>query len=343
MKKVDLYRKFMAESSLDVDLVDIDRIEDDDNSDFDYLTDWKLMDEESDEVEQNRRAAAESDLEVDCVDIDRLEEEEHTDHDYQAEIPENESDEDTEDASETDMVKQEEEYTEIKEQMYQDKLANFKKQLKQLESGDHPDYLRRLRRLEQNYENRLLLNEAFERVEIERIEREHVLEREAAYKEYEDKKVELRENLIADLEEKKRMIEAERNSMELTSDMQVADHAIARRLILEDTMDIKPVTTRKLRRRPNDPVPVPEKRRKTLPTQLNFSLDDNEIMEDLRLINQSASTSYASHDDHGGSYNEQQIEVKVEDGQLYYDDQWYHCGQQVYYEGKEIGMKNDLD
>ncbi|GFY70077.1 sin3 histone deacetylase corepressor complex component SDS3 [Trichonephila inaurata madagascariensis] len=199
----------------------------------------------------------------------------------------NESDEDTEDASETDMVKQEEEYTEIKEQMYQDKLSNLKKQLKQLEDGVHPDYLKRLKRLEQNFQNRQLLNEVFERVEIERIERDYLLERAAAHKEYEEKKVELRENLISDLEEKKRMIEAERSSMELTCDkssLQVADHAIARRLILEDSMEVKPVTTRKLRRRPNDPLPVPEKRRKTLPTQLNFLLDDSEIMEDIKFI-----------------------------------------------------------
>ncbi|XP_055927133.1 sin3 histone deacetylase corepressor complex component SDS3-like isoform X3 [Argiope bruennichi] len=240
---------------------------------------------------------------------------------------ENESDEDTEDASETDMVKQEEEYTEIKEQMYQDKLANLKKQLKQLEEGVHPDYLKRLKKLEQNYQTRQLLNQVFERVEIERVERDHILEKEAAHKEYEEKKIELRETLISDLEEKKRMIEAERSSMELTS----------------DSMEVKPVTTRKLRRRPNDPLPVPEKRRKTLPT-LNFLLDDNEIMEDLRLMNRNKSSpSGKRHDSCEGSPSDQRatsIEVKVEDGKLYYDKKWYHRGQQIYYEGKEIGTKN---
>ncbi|GFW71884.1 hypothetical protein TNCV_3220601 [Trichonephila clavipes] len=50
--------------------------------------------------------------------------------------------------------------------MYQDKLANLKKQLKQLEDGVHPDYLKRLKRLEQNFQNRQLLNEVFERVEL---------------------------------------------------------------------------------------------------------------------------------------------------------------------------------
>lgn len=50
--------------------------------------------------------------------------------------------------------------------MYQDKLANLKKQLKQLEDGVHPDYLKRLKKLEQNYQSRQLLNEVFERIEV---------------------------------------------------------------------------------------------------------------------------------------------------------------------------------
>ncbi|KAG8196244.1 hypothetical protein JTE90_023800 [Oedothorax gibbosus] len=240
----------------------------------------------------------------------------------------NESDEDTEDASETDMVKQEQEYTEIKEQMYQDKLASLKKQLKQLEDGVHPDYMKRFKKLEQQYQARQLWSEVFERVEIERVERDYVLEKEAAHKEFEEKKIEVRENLIADLEEKKRMIEAERSSMELTS----------------DSMEVKPVTTRKLRRRPNDPLPVPEKRRKTLPTQLNFLLDDGDIMDDLRAISKNKNSSSSKrHDSYEGSSSDHRgtsIEVKVEDGKLYYDKKWYHRGQQVYYEGKEVGSKN---
>lgn len=279
-----------------------------------------------------RRSMSEYDLDLD---------EENSDYEVQNDKNEHESDEDTEDASETDMVKQEEEYTEIKEQMYQDKLANLKKQLQQLEDGIHPDYLKRLKKLEQNYQSRQLLNEVFERIEKERVEREYFLEREAAQKEFEEKKVELRENLISDLEEKKRIIEAERNNMELTGDkssLQLSNLAIIRRLILEDSMEVKPVTTRKLRRRPNDPLPMPEKRRKTLPTQLNFLLDDNEILEDLRVLNKGKyatpnkrndreirslhrqlylqnSTSCESLSGDRGS----NIDVKVEDGKLYYD------------------------
>lgn len=42
--------------------------------------------------------------------------------------------------------------------------------------------------------------------------------------------------------------------------------------------------TRKLRRRPNDPIPVPEKRRKPPPAQVNYTLEDKEIESDLKAI-----------------------------------------------------------
>lgn len=43
--------------------------------------------------------------------------------------------------------------------------------------------------------------------------------------------------------------------------------------------------TRKLRRRPNDPVPEKvEKRRKPPPAQLNYLLDEKEIENDLKAI-----------------------------------------------------------
>lgn len=52
--------------------------------------------------------------------------------------------------------------------------------------------------------------------QTEQVERNYVKEKKAAVKEFEDKKVELKENLIAELEEKKKMIENEKLTMELT-------------------------------------------------------------------------------------------------------------------------------
>lgn len=112
------------------------------------------------------------------------------------------------------------------------------------------------------------INEAFRDHEHESIEREYSNERLLAAREFEEKKIELRESLVSDLEEKKKQVEQERYSMELMSDL----------------TEVKPMSTRKLRRRPNEPIPLPEKRRKTPQSQITFLLEDKEIDDDLKAL-----------------------------------------------------------
>ena len=106
-------------------------------------------------------------------------------------------------------------------------------------------------------------------IQTERAEKEFISEQRAALRDFEERKVELKETLIADLEEKKKIAEAERLNQELNS----------------DSVEHKPTITRKLRRRPNDPTPAPEKRKRGSPAQLNCLLEENLIIEDLRAIN----------------------------------------------------------
>lgn len=183
------------------------------------------------------------------------------------------SDEDTEDASES-----EEHYTELKERMYLEKLNNLRQQLYQLDAGNHPEFLKQLKWVDTQRQNRILLNEANRDYETERVEREYINEKKAALREFEDKKIELRQSLILELEDRIRMIENERQSMEL----------------LADCTETKPATTRKLRRRANEPVPVPDKRRRTSPAQLNHQLEDKEIQEDMKALHKAAAAFVAS-------------------------------------------------
>lgn len=183
----------------------------------------------------------------------------------QFESPLYNSDEDTEDASESDMPRYEYEFS---SQMYLDKLNNLREQLYQLDAGIHPEFLKQLKKVETQRQDRMLLNDAFQIHETERIEREYINEKKAALREFEDRKIELRESLILNLDDRRRMIENERSTMEL----------------LSDCTDTKPVTTRKLRRRPNEPVPVPDKRRRTSPAQLNHQLEDKDINDDLKAL-----------------------------------------------------------
>ncbi|XP_063359980.1 sin3 histone deacetylase corepressor complex component SDS3 [Cydia amplana] len=243
--------------------------------------------------------------------------------------PVDDSDEDTEEASETD-IPNNDEPLENKEQMYQDKLASLKKQLQQLEDGVHPEYTRRVKRLEHQLHERLRLNKIYKDHVYDVVEREYIADKKAAAKEFEEKKIELRENLLNDFEDKRKMIENERHSMELNG----------------DSTEVKPVMKRILRRRANEPAPAPEKRRKPA-TTLTFQLETRDIDADLRAIARHspppAPPRHTQPRKHVNSNCESPVrenndshDTRVEDGKLLFERRWFHRGQSVYVEGRDM-------
>uniref|UniRef100_A0A8P4KKM4 SDS3 homolog, SIN3A corepressor complex component n=1 Tax=Dicentrarchus labrax TaxID=13489 RepID=A0A8P4KKM4_DICLA len=215
-------------------------------------------------------------------------------------------------ASETDLAKHDEDdYVEIKEQMYQDKLASLKRQLQQLQEGTLQEYQKRMKKLDQQYKERLRNADLFLQLETEQVERNYIKEKKAAVKEFDDKKVELKENLIAELEEKKKMIENEKLTMELTGGKEP-------RTILLILLS---------RRDRNG---------------LNYLLTDEQIMEDLRTLNKlkspkrPVSPSSPEHVPSAPMENpSQRYEARIEEGKLYYDKRWYHKSQAIYLESKD--------
>lgn len=66
--------------------------------------------------------------------------------------------------------------------------------------------------------HRLRLNDLWRDIETEWVERDYAAEKRLAAREFEEKKKELKENLLIELEEKKKIIEQERYTLELTGD-----------------------------------------------------------------------------------------------------------------------------
>lgn len=207
-------------------------------------------------------------------------------------------------------------------------------------SGTHPELLRRHKQLERQYHERLRLNNYYRDYLIECVEKDYILEKNAAVKEYEEKKSDLKENLLADFEDKKKLIETERTTMEIV-----------------ESGELRQTITRKLRRRPNDPVPVTEKRRKpgSGPVSgLVLVLDEKEIEYDLKLISRGKSIITIHHMRHpqnssmmnnnsmmmgySNSHNDihHVVETRIEDGKLLYERRWFHRGQAVYVEGTDV-------
>ncbi|NWH24070.1 SDS3 deacetylase, partial [Grus americana] len=235
---------------------------------------------------------------------------------------------DTEDASETDLAKHEEEdFVEMKEQMYQDKLASLKRQLQQLQEGTLQEYQKRMKKLDQQYKERIRnagkLKFLSKMVTCICGQQFHL----GCWK-------------LSPKKKKKSNFLYERGKIIfLVPSLQLHYST--------DSMEVKPIMTRKLRRRPNDPVPIPDKRRKPAPDillqshgrALNYLLTDEQIMEDLRTLNKVGIIASPSSPEHlpatPAESPAQRFEARIEDGKLYYDKRWYHKSQAIYLESKE--------
>ncbi|NXI46231.1 SDS3 deacetylase, partial [Galbula dea] len=242
---------------------------------------------------------------------------------------------DTEDASETDLAKHEEEdFVEMKEQMYQDKLASLKRQLQQLQEGTLQEYQKRMKKLDQQYKERIRNAELVFTVSSCSLDAGSYHKKES--------------NLLC---ERGKIVFALCRKLLLLPPFPLALSALPFHYS-PDSMEVKPIMTRKLRRRPNDPVPIPDKRRKPAPdilsqsqwrAILNYLLTDEQIMEDLRTLNKarmsllsSASPSSPEHLPATPAESPaQRFEARIEDGKLYYDKRWYHKSQAIYLESKE--------
>ena len=69
--------------------------------------------------------------------------------------------------------------------MYHDRLSQYKRQLVQLKDGSLPLYIRKLKKFDQLYKDRLFMNEIIIKSQMEMIERDYQKEKEAAVKEFE--------------------------------------------------------------------------------------------------------------------------------------------------------------
>lgn len=179
------------------------------------------------------------------------------------------SDEDTEDASETGSIIDDQEKFdsnyEIKEQIFQVKFDELKKQLLDLDNEEHLEYIDGLKSIEEELNDRRLYFDCAIDLEHKIIDREYKLEISAAIQEYNEKEKDVKQSLITELEEKRKSLETE--------------------ITIEDNnSEPKTLTTRKLRRRPNEPIPLPDKRRRITPGQLNLTLDSDAIRNDVNRI-----------------------------------------------------------
>ncbi|NXW67328.1 SDS3 deacetylase, partial [Hirundo rustica] len=230
--------------------------------------------------------------------------------------------------------------------MYQDKLASLKRQLQQLQEGTLQEYQKRMKKLDQQYKERIR-NAGKENLDSLAALPCWKLATTATKK---------KSNLLCERGEIIFLVPCVGKLLLLLTPFSLVLSALQLHYST-DSMEVKPIMTRKLRRRPNDPVPIPDKRRKPAPDilswthcWLNYLLTDEQIMEDLRTLNKMGtcwsltrvsplSPASPSSPEHlpatPAESPAQRFEARIEDGKLYYDKRWYHKSQAIYLESKE--------
>lgn len=90
-------------------------------------------------------------------------------------------------------------------------------QIKQLEDGTDPEYLRRVKEIRDLYEKRLFAAEVFKQYELDEASEEYEREKTLAVHQYETKGLELKECLLNDLQDKKKAYDNYRHNLDLAS------------------------------------------------------------------------------------------------------------------------------
>ncbi|NXS56440.1 SDS3 deacetylase, partial [Brachypteracias leptosomus] len=182
--------------------------------------------------------------------------------------------------------------------MYQDKLASLKRQLQQLQEGTLQEYQKRMKKLDQQYKERirnagklsfflrcctqLPLMSLYSLAAVPAV----VLE------------------AITKKKKKSNFLYKRGKIISLVPSVELHSSA--------DSMEVKPIMTRKLRRRPNDPVPIPDKRRKPAP----------DILSQISLLFSASPSSPEHLPATPAESPAQRFEARIEDGKLYYDKRW---------------------
>ena len=127
-----------------------------------------------------------------------------------------------------------------RDQTFKQSLNNLKKQLELLEDGVLDEYKIKMNEIENEWKDRLHIIQSWYETKKYEIESQYEMEYRNSVNEYQTKRRELKDNLKNEYEEKRKLVENEKNSLDINMDI----------------TDVKPTVTRKLRRRNNEQTPI---------------------------------------------------------------------------------------
>ncbi|KAJ3606286.1 hypothetical protein NHX12_025807, partial [Muraenolepis orangiensis] len=189
-----------------------------------------------------------------------------------------------------EMTTLEKQFTDLKEQLYKERLSQVDVKLQEVMAGCAQEYLEPLANLQENMQIRTKVAGIYRELCVESVKNKYECEIQAACQHWESEKLLLLDTVQSELEEKIRRLEEDRHSIDITSELW------------------------------NDGLQTRNKNKKKDPLY-----PDLDILEDWTAIRK----AMASLAPHRGKPERPHHVARWEDGRLFYDSQWYCRGQSI--------------
>lgn len=219
-----------------------------------------------------------------------------------------------------EMTNLEKQFTDLKDQLYKERLSQVDAKLQEVMSGKAPEYLEPLANLQENMQIRTKVAGIFRELCLESVKNKYDCETQAAFQHWESEKLLLFDTVQSELEEKIRRLEEDRHSIDITSEL------------WNDELQSR-------KNKKKDPF-SPDKKKKPVVVSgpyIVYMLQDLDILEDWTAIRKAMATlgPHRVKIDGSSKSDKHQHNARSEDGRLFYDGEWYSRGQAICIDKKD--------
>ncbi|XP_034084320.1 breast cancer metastasis-suppressor 1-like protein-A isoform X1 [Gymnodraco acuticeps] len=214
-----------------------------------------------------------------------------------------------------EMTTLEKQFTDLKEQLYKERLSQVDIKLQEVMAGCAQEYLEPLANLQENMQIRTKVAGIYRELCLDSVKNKYECEIQAACQHWESEKLLLFDTVQSELEEKIRRLEEDRHSIDITSEL------------WNDGLHSR-------KNKKKDPF-CPVKKKKPVVVSgpyIVYMLQDLDILEDWTAIRK-AMASLGPHrvkvDVPAVKPDRHHHVARFEEGRLFYDNQWYCRGQAI--------------
>ncbi|XP_016347828.1 breast cancer metastasis-suppressor 1-like protein-A isoform X2 [Sinocyclocheilus anshuiensis] len=219
-----------------------------------------------------------------------------------------------------EMTNLEKQFTDLKDQLYKERLSQVDAKLQEVMSGKASEYLEPLANLQENVQIRTKVAGVYRELCLESVKNKCDCETQAAFQHWESEKLLLFDTVQSELEEKIRRLEEDRHSIDITSEL------------WNDELQSR-------KNKKKDPF-SPDKKKKPVVVSgpyIVYMLQDLDILEDWTAIRKAMATlgPHRVKTDGSSKSDKHQHNARSEDGRLFYDGECYSRGQAICIDKKD--------